>query len=107
METISAEQSKTNNELMVKLDDQIKANRDLQQQLGEQASMNNSLRQQLELEQLHAGKEQEDRVAMMRCIDQLNESLCVEQTLLEAQLNQITERRNDISGCLTDLQVIQ
>ena len=104
METISDEQSKINNELQGKLDEQVRASSELLQQLDDQANMHNELQQQLDAEVLRAVKAEDDKAGLMRCINQLKDSLFSEQNLLEAQLNQITERRNEISGFLTNLQ---
>lgn len=92
IETIADAQMKINNELQLKLDEQVTAN--------------SELLQQLEMEQLRAFKAEDDKRSLIRCISELKDSLFSEQNLLEIQLNQISERRNEISGRLTNLEGI-
>jgi chromosome segregation ATPase len=92
IETIADAQLKINNELQLKLDEQVKAN--------------SELLQQLEMEQLRAVKAEDDKRLLITCISELKDSLFSEQNLLEIQLNQISERRNEISGRLSNLQGI-
>jgi len=92
IETIADAQSKINSELQGKLDEQVKAN-------GE-------LLQQLDREHLRTVKTEDDKALLVRCISELKDSLFGEQDLLEIQLNQISERRNEIIGRMTNLQEI-
>jgi hypothetical protein len=90
--TIADAQSKINNELQGKLDEQVK--------------VNDELLQQLDMERLRTVKAEDDKAVLMKCISELKDSLFSEQDLLEVQLNQISERRNEIVGRLTNLQGI-
>lgn len=90
--TIADAQSKINNELQGKLDEQVKAN--------------DELLQQLDMERLRTVKAEDDKSVLMKCISELKDSLFSEQDLLEVQLNQISERRNEMVGRLTNLQEI-
>ncbi|HSN58008.1 MAG TPA: hypothetical protein VLR72_00845 [Clostridiaceae bacterium] len=86
IENIAGEQAKINEEIQLKLDDQITANSELKQQLDD--------------ERLRATKAENDQAAYVRCICELKESLFREQEHLETQLSQIADRSDDVNGGL-------
>lgn len=106
IENMAGEHAKINEEIQLKLDDQITANSDLLQQLEGQTKINNELLQQLDDERLRATKAENDQAAYIRCICELKESLFRERDHLETQLSQIADRRDDVNGGLMSLQEI-